>query len=94
MDGKIARRARSQIARQHFKALGIPLHGLNKSEIEALEHAGIALHPDLPWNGKRKLPTINLGQSVLDLLSGWTQTHLDALERQNERWHQMKDSNQ
>jgi len=91
-DGAIAKRARREITRNNCRAIGFALPGLSKSELEQIEREVIARVENLDWNGKRNLPTIDLGYQVSAMLRNWSQKDLLALERQNERWLAQQES--
>tara|TARA_B100000929_G_scaffold48657_2_gene35121 strand:- start:3416 stop:3958 length:543 start_codon:yes stop_codon:yes gene_type:complete len=91
-DGAIAKKARREIVRRSCRAIGFSLPGLSKGELEKVEQEVIARVDGLDWNGKRKLPTIDLGYRIHAMLRDWSQQDLLALERQNERWLAQQES--
>lgn len=90
LDGPVAKKLRRLFARQHCRAVGIPLPGLDKAELFAIETEVRRLAPAeaLSWNNLRGLDAYEPVEAVDAFLKKilWEPKLLAAVARQSERW--------
>ncbi|MGX1165768.1 hypothetical protein AB7M16_002034 [Bradyrhizobium sp. USDA 372] len=96
-EGRIAKELRRLFARAHCRAVGVPLPGLAKADLFAVEAELRRIAPSnaLSWNNLRALDAyepVELVDQFLNTLS-WPAAKLAAIHRQAERWRRMRAAN-
>lgn len=89
-DGAIAKKLRCMFSRKYCRAVGIPLPGLSKSELYALESEIRRIAPEvaLSWNDVRALDAYEPSEALNQFLEelSWPAAKMAAIARQAERW--------
>jgi hypothetical protein len=93
-DGCIAKELRRLFARAQCRAVGIPLAGLSRTDLFALEAEVRRIAPAvaLSWNDVRALDAYEPAEHLDEFLTvlRWPIAKLNAVERQAERWRRKK----
>jgi hypothetical protein len=89
-DGRISKELRRMFARQHCRAVAIPLPGLSKDRLTRIEAAVLAQAPveAKSWNDARALDAYEPSGALDTFIAtlGWSRDRIEAIERQAVRW--------
>lgn len=95
-DGPVSEELRRLFARAHCRAVGVPIPGLGKANLFAIETEIRRLAPSiaLTWNDLRALDAYEPAEVVDDFLRtlSWPAAKLAAIHRQAERWRRKQDA--